>query len=122
MRLQLEKTYGGDERFKLTDQFEVSFKDANKAHRHIPDVMLGAMSKREQQDFVSDAKLRTMKVVKDTGGYDSLDEGDVKWKHKIDLDKERSSALSILAQVVPANEVYLTSSKQGNRQAISSAK
>jgi len=28
MRLQLEKTYGGDDRFKLTDQFEVSFKDA----------------------------------------------------------------------------------------------
>ena len=115
MRLQLEKTYGGDDRFKLTDQFEVSFKDANKAHRHIPDVMLGAMSKREQEDFVSDAKLRTMKVVKDTGGYESLDEGDVKWKHKINLEKEKSSALNILASVVPANEIYLTSSKQGNR-------
>ena len=55
MRLQLEKTYGGDDRFKLTNDFEVSFKDANKAHRHVPDTMLGALSKREQEDFVSTA-------------------------------------------------------------------
>ena len=76
MRLQLQKTYGGDDRFKLTNEFEVSFKDANKAKRHIPDVMLGALSKREQEDFLSDAKLKKMdNIVRDTGGYNSLDEG-----------------------------------------------
>ena len=29
MRLQLEKTFGGDERFKLSKDFDVSLKDAN---------------------------------------------------------------------------------------------
>jgi hypothetical protein len=47
MRLQLEKTYGGDDRFKLTEDFNVSFKDANKVRAHVSDVMLGALSKRE---------------------------------------------------------------------------
>ena len=122
MRLQLEKTYGGDERFKLTDEFKVSFKDANKAKRHIPDAMLGALSKREQQDFISDAKLQQIKRVKDTGGYDSLEEGNVEWKHNIDLEIERENALNILSQIVPANEVFLTSSKAQNRGASSSAK
>lgn len=122
MRLQLEKTYGGDDRFKLTDDFTVSFKDANKAKRHIPDTMLGAMSKREQEDFISDAKLRQIERFRDTGGYDSLDEGTVQWNHDIDLDKERENALNVLAQLVPANEVFLTSSKAQNRGAQSSAK
>lgn len=61
MRLQLEKTYGGDDRFKLTKDFEVSYKDANKSKSHIPDVMLGALSKREQEDFISDKKLGSIK-------------------------------------------------------------
>jgi hypothetical protein len=51
MRLQLEKSYGGDARFKLTEEFDVSLKDANKSHNHVSDVMLGALSKREQKDF-----------------------------------------------------------------------
>ena len=52
-----------------------------------------------------------MSRTKDTGGYDSLDEGDVKWAHHLDLERERSNALNVLAQVVPANEIFLTSSK-----------
>ena len=44
MRLQLQKSYGGDKRFKLTEEFDVSLKD----NHHISDVMLGALSKREQ--------------------------------------------------------------------------
>jgi hypothetical protein len=74
--------------------------------------MLGALSKREQEDFISDAKLKKMDNIRiDTGGYDSLDEGDVKWKHNINMEKEKSNALFLLSQVVPANEVFLTSSK-----------
>ena len=53
MRLQLEKSYVGDDRFKLTEDFNVSFKDAYKVNAHIPDQVLGAMSKREHFDFVS---------------------------------------------------------------------
>jgi hypothetical protein len=93
----------------------VSFKDANKVNAHIPDQMMGALSKREAEMFVSSARLDKMVEVKDTGGYDSLEEGDVKWQHKIDLEKERSAALNVLASVVPANEVFLTSKKQSNK-------
>ena len=51
MRLQLEKTYGGDDRFKLTEDFEVSLKDANRGHTHVPDQMIGALSKTEFNAF-----------------------------------------------------------------------
>ncbi len=47
MRLQLQKTYGGDDRFKLTEDFDVSIRDANKTKNHISDIMLGALNKRE---------------------------------------------------------------------------
>jgi len=47
MRLQLQKTYKGDDRFRLTQDFDVSFRDANKFNAHVSDVMLGALSKRE---------------------------------------------------------------------------
>lgn len=56
MRLQLEKSYGGDARFKLTEDFDVSLNDANRTHNHVSDVMLGGLSKREQQDFFSSSK------------------------------------------------------------------
>ena len=122
MRLQMEKGYGGDKRFKLTEDFDVSFKDANKANAHVSDVMLGALSKREHQDFMQDGSISSMNKVKDTGGYKDLEEGDIQWNHDVDLEKERSNALSILSTIVPANEVFLTSSKAGNKNAISQAK
>jgi hypothetical protein len=43
MRLQLQKTYQGDERFKLDKSFNVS-----KNQKLLPDQMKGAMSKRER--------------------------------------------------------------------------
>ena len=52
----MEKSYGGDARFKLTEDFDVSLNDANKTHNHVSDVMLGGLSKREQQDFFSSSK------------------------------------------------------------------
>jgi hypothetical protein len=61
--------------------------------------MLGAMSKMEREEFISDMKLSKINKIKvDTGGYDSLDEGDmIKWDHNLDLEKERSNTLNILA-------------------------
>ena len=47
----MEKTFGGDDRFKLTNDFDVSLGDANQHKKHVPDIMLGALSKREQEDF-----------------------------------------------------------------------
>ena len=117
MRLQLEKTFGGDDRFKLTNDFNVSLGDANKHKKHVPDIMLGALSKREQEDFFahkSDKKSSRVQI--NTGGYSSLDEdgedvGTIAWKHNLNLEKERSQALNILSTIVPASEVFLTSSK-----------
>ena len=43
MRLQLQKTYQGDERFKLDKSFNVS-----KNQKLLPDQMKGAMSNRER--------------------------------------------------------------------------
>mmetsp|Transcript_27030 Transcript_27030/g.41169 ORF Transcript_27030/g.41169 Transcript_27030/m.41169 type:complete len:121 (+) Transcript_27030:1-363(+) len=75
MRLQLQKTYGGDDRFKLTEDFDVSLKDANKSHTHVPDNMLGALSKTEFQHFFSkDAAQEGEEMPKNTGGYDSLED------------------------------------------------
>lgn len=54
---------------------------------------------------------------KNTGGYESLDNeefGDIEWDHGLDLDKERENALFILSKVVPASEIFLTSSKAQN--------
>ena len=45
--MQLERTYGGDDRFKLGEDFDVGFKDANKAGAHISEAMLGGMDRRE---------------------------------------------------------------------------
>ena len=57
-------------------------------------------------------------MAKDTGGYSSLEDsenGEIHWKHAIDLEKERSAALNILAQIVPANEIFLTCAKSSNK-------
>lgn len=116
MRLQLEKTFGGDDRFKLTEDFNVSFKDANRKNAHVSDVMLGALSKREQQDFFHDNKMTKSDRIKDTGGYESLEEGNVEWKHGIDMEREKANALNLLSRIVPANEVFLTSSKADNKK------
>jgi len=61
--------------------------------------MIGAMSKMERDEFISDRKLdKIVKIKVDTGGYNSLDEGDmIKWDHKLNLEKERSNTLNILA-------------------------
>lgn len=126
MRLQLQKTFGGDERFKLTKDFDVSLKDANKSKSHISDIMMGQLSKREQEDFMQakyQGKQRQVKI--DTGGYSSLDDsdgGEIQWKHEINLEKERNQALNILSQIVPANEVFLTCSKANNKSSLDQAR
>ena len=50
-RMQLEKTFKGDDRFKLTNEFDVSIRDAEKVRANLPDTMIGAMSKKELEDL-----------------------------------------------------------------------
>jgi hypothetical protein len=114
LRLQLEKTYKGDDRFKLTEDFDVSFADANRSKRHVPDIMMGGMSKREIESLFKSKGDDEEMVRRNTGGYESLDDsknGEICWEHGIDVEKEKEHALNVLSRIVPASEVFLTSSK-----------
>ena len=51
MRLLMEKTYGGDSRFKLGQEFQVDYQDANRVKAHIPDQFMVSMTKKEREDF-----------------------------------------------------------------------
>ena len=81
----------------------MSIMDANKSKSHVPDVMLGALSKREQETFFKkkiggDESDGDTKI--NTGGYDSLDNeehGQISWEHNINLEKERASLLNVLS-------------------------
>ena len=57
MRLQMQKTYGDDDRFKLDEDFDVNFADANKVNAHIPDKLVGALNERELEGL----KMKTKK-------------------------------------------------------------
>ena len=47
--LQLQKTYKGDDRFKLDkDNFDIDMKEAVAHRKSLPQAMLGALSKREE--------------------------------------------------------------------------
>ena len=49
--LQLQKSFKGDERFQLTTSadFNISFKDMKMTRKQLPQTMLGALSKREEE-------------------------------------------------------------------------
>ena len=102
--MQLEKTYKGDDRFKLTEDFDVSFADANKGKRHMPDVMIGSLNKREQEllkkKVEHEPENDNLKIQINNGGYESLDDeenGEICWSHDINLDKEKEGAFHILS-------------------------
>ena len=74
----------------------------------MPDKLLGAMTKREQDFF---QKGETMEKAESKIQKEDVD---LAWQPQINVESEREKALSILTQIVPANEVYLTSSKSQN--------
>lgn len=87
LRLQLQKTYKGDERFKLDDGFKV-----DKADRKLmPELMFGGMSKREKDALftVKPARVRDEVKKEDSDG--------VQWDIDLDLAKEKAKAFDILA-------------------------
>ena len=49
--MQLQKSYKGDDRFKLdqSKDFDVDVKEAAKVRKTLPSAMLGALSKREEE-------------------------------------------------------------------------
>ena len=61
--MQLQKTYRGDERFRLDDDFDINLKQATANRKSLPQNMLGALSKREEELLKSaDGKKATKKV------------------------------------------------------------
>ena len=52
MRLQLQKTYEGDERFKLTGDFHVDKK------AKLPEKMIGGMSRMERDQLLTEHKTK----------------------------------------------------------------
>ena len=63
--MQLQKTYRGDERFRLDDDFDINLKQAAANRKSLPQNMLGALSKREEELLKSaDGKKTAKKVSK----------------------------------------------------------
>lgn len=89
LRLQLQKTYKGDERFKLDENFKVDKSDA----KLMPQEMFGAMSKKEKQELF---KPKVKSLERKAQEQQSDDEG-VQWDPEIDIKKERAKAFDILA-------------------------
>ena len=109
--LQLQKTYKGDERFQLNKDFVAD--DTDK----LPQNLLGSLSSREYQDLI--AAKKNKKTNENDGSVppeeanieqepDTLDEaGEYHWETELaDVAKEKSKALSILAQFVPQSEIF----------------
>ncbi len=59
LRLQLQKTYKGDDRFKLDKNFTVE----TKSKHHLPDDLFGSLSKREKENLFHNKTTVKQKVV-----------------------------------------------------------
>ena len=94
LRLQLQKTYKGDERFKLDEGFRVDKSDS----KLMPADMFGAMSKREKESLFK-TKVKNPKS-QPTENLSDDNEG-VQWDPELDLAKEKSKAFDVLAKLVP---------------------
>ena len=105
MLLQLQKTYKGDARFKLNKDYDVD------QLKHLPSSMLGSLSTREYQDFIT-AKKQTKRDNAEVGQgetveRDPLDEGEFLWDTELgQMKSEKSKAFSVLAQFVPQSEIF----------------
>ena len=71
----------------------------------LPETMLGALSKREQETLIQDkkkeAELGNQEAKPDTvGEEDDLNDGH-EWDTEINMEKEKAMALDVLAKFVP---------------------
>lgn len=101
LRLQLQKTYKGDDRFKLDKGFSVE----TKSKHHLPDDLFGSLSKREKEGLFSNKIVKKEQKVRD----DDSDAENRQWDPEIDLAREKSKAFDILAKLVPQSEIFLSS-------------
>lgn len=100
LRLQLQKTYKGDDRFKLDKNFTVE----TRSKHHLPDDLYGSLSKLERERLFKEKQNKKQQI----NEYDSDAENRV-WDIDLNLAKEKSQAFDILAKIVPQSEIYLSS-------------
>ena len=105
--LQLQKTYMGDDRFKLDKEFEADEIDK------LPSNLLGSLSTRERQDLLLSKKSKSQKKEvngdqKNNEQMDELDnEEDLQWDTELGQhESEKSRAFNILSQFVPKVEIF----------------
>jgi hypothetical protein len=103
--LQLQKTYKGDERFRLDEDegFDVDVKNKKRA---LPQSFLGSLSKREEdlmkEKEAEDGKKKKKRSREDLHPLEDADGTPLQWDHGLrNIDKEKSKSLAILGQLVP---------------------
>ena len=96
--LQLQKTYKGDDRFKLDKDFVAD--DAKK----LPANMIGSLSTREYELLMEKKRQPKKEGEQDQQfqtapkEYDALDDGEFEWEHELEtFNAEKSRTFSILA-------------------------
>jgi hypothetical protein len=106
MLLQLQKSYKGDERFRLdNDDFAVNpLKDKGEfgGKVSLPDTMLGALSKREREVLnLGGKKHRDSNEIVQESRPDDLDEGLIQWDTELDMEREKAKLFGVLGKIVP---------------------
>lgn len=107
LRLLLQKSYKGDDRFKLDKSFKI---DTDKSL--MPENLLGAISKHEKDSLfqkpASKAKPAATVITE-------LDGGHQQWDPEFDPHAEKQKSFDILAKFVPQSEIFLSSKPQAKK-------
>ena len=120
MLLQLQKSYKGDDRFRLDEDEGFAVKPVQDkgfgGKIQLPETMLGSMSKREREALNEAGKKRRRssdivmeKVV------DELDTGTIQWDTELDVEKEKAKLFGVLGKIVPQSEVFFQDHKSSKQ-------
>ena len=108
--LQLQKSYKGDDRFRLdTDDFGVDVVKDKGEHGGkiaLPETMLGSLSKRERDALGETGKKRKNSDVVMEAQKDDLDTGTIQWEPELDMEREKTRLFGVLAKFVPQTEIF----------------
>lgn len=118
MLLQLQKSYRGDDRFRLDqDEFVVNpDKDRGFGKASLPDTMLGALSKREREALnLAGKKRKRSDEIKTETVADDLDTGLIQWDAELDMEKEKARLFGVLGKIVPQTEVFFQDHKSSKQ-------
>ena len=113
MLLQLQKSYKGDDRFKLDadDGFQVNpVKDKGLfgGKVQLPETMLGSLSKREQDVYREAIHGKRRRKSSDVAMPEQVEDEieTVKWEIDLNIEKEKAKAFGVLGKFVPQTEIF----------------